>query len=101
MIAARGKIEKGRKKKAPRCRCFGNEHRVTHVKGCRRGRPQCKWMRKTNPSREPCSCGAYPYPHRNGSGPCGRANDMPAVLLRDLRRRIARGLEGVELGAVE
>jgi hypothetical protein len=90
--APRGKLEKGAKKKrAPRCRCYGNDHRVIHVKGCRRGRPECKWMRKTNPRRRPCRCSAYPFPHRDGGGACGSADDMPAVLVRDLARRRREG----------
>ncbi len=58
-------------KKYPKS-CHGNEHNgVKHAKGCRRGRPLCRWMRKTNPKRKVCGCDAYHFPHRKGSGRCG------------------------------
>jgi hypothetical protein len=28
-------------------------------------------MRKVQPQRQVCECGAYPFPHRKGSGGCG------------------------------
>lgn len=52
--------------------CHGNEHSgYRHCPKCRRGRPQCAAMRKTNPKRKPCGCDAYHFPHRAGSGRCG------------------------------
>jgi hypothetical protein len=38
-----------------------------HVKDCRPGRPLCRYRRAA-----PCWCLAYHYPHRLGSGACGR-----------------------------
>lgn len=38
-------------------------------KDCRRGRPLCRRPdRKARDQR--CTCGAYHYPHRSGSGRC-------------------------------
>lgn len=51
-------------------RCWGKEPHK-HRKGCRRGRPLCRWRRP-----RPCDCGAYHYPHREGSGRC---NDLAAI----------------------
>lgn len=42
-----------------------------HRKGCRRGRPLCRWMRARNPYRRVCNCPAYPFPHRARGGACG------------------------------
>ena len=39
-------------------------------KGCRLKRPLCKWMAEKTERYRKCSCGAYHYPHRNGSGRC-------------------------------
>jgi hypothetical protein len=38
-----------------------------HVKGCRTGRPLCRYRRPAA-----CTCGAYHFPHRAGSGLCGK-----------------------------
>ena len=66
-------------------RCYGpDKAHITHAAGCHLGRPLCRWQRALNARRRVCWCGAYPWPHRVGSGPCGRADGMPAVLVRDL-----------------
>lgn len=52
---------------APRPKlCYGPE-KGKHKKGCRPGRPLCRWSRK---ARGVCSCDAYHYPHRDGSLKC-------------------------------
>ena len=38
--------------------------------GCRPGRPLCAKMRATTLKYQSCTCGAYHYPHRRGSGIC-------------------------------
>lgn len=53
-----------------------------HAKGCRRGRPLCRWKRATNPKRCVCRCEAYHFPHRDGGGACRYG--IPAVLLRKM-----------------
>ena len=35
--------------------------------GCRPARPLCRAMRRVQPSRRPCYCGVYHFPHRAGS----------------------------------
>lgn len=42
-----------------------------HAKGCHPARPLCRWMRRVQPQRQMCDCGAYHFPHRRGSGACG------------------------------
>jgi hypothetical protein len=43
-----------------------------HAKGCRPGRPLCRWMRRVRADkRGVCDCPAYHFPHRRGSGLCG------------------------------
>ena len=69
-------------------KCHGNEHHVEHAAGCRRGRPLCRWRRKTNHKRCKCSCDAYWFPHRAGSGAC--RDGLPFALTErygSLRRR--------------
>ena len=43
-----------------------------HKPGCRPARPLCKLMRKVQPQRRVCFCGAYWFPHRAGSDNCGK-----------------------------
>jgi hypothetical protein len=43
-----------------------------HVKGCHPARPRCRWMRKVQEQRRVCKCEAYLFPHRVGSGWCGK-----------------------------
>lgn len=38
--------------------------------GCRISRPLCARMRARTTKYESCSCPAYHYPHRRGSGRC-------------------------------
>ena len=52
-------------------RCCWGPKPGQHVKGCRLGRPLCRWRRATNPKRRVCECPAYWFPHRIGSGLCG------------------------------
>lgn len=52
------------------CRKTSNGIEV-HDRGCRLGRPLCKWRRSRNPKRKACGCGVYHFPHRAGGGACG------------------------------
>ena len=52
-------------------RCWGNEGAVHHCAGCRPARPLCRWMRALVRKYSVCTCGAYHFPHRAGSGMCG------------------------------
>jgi hypothetical protein len=52
--------------------CWGAANHK-HKPGCRKGRPLCRWRRAS-----PCTCPAYHYPHRNGSGRCGDPVKMDA-----------------------
>jgi hypothetical protein len=52
--------------KRKRC-CEGS-----HVAGCRPARPLCRLRRKERENRRVCNCGVYWFPHRHGSGACGR-----------------------------
>jgi hypothetical protein len=54
--------------------------RYTHAPGCRPARPLCRAMRRVQPSRRPCTCTAYPFPHRTTSGACRLG--VPLVLLK-------------------
>lgn len=54
-------------------RCWGNEGKVHHCAGCRPARPLCRWMRAMVRKYAACHCGAYHFPHRYGSGLCGKA----------------------------
>jgi hypothetical protein len=56
-----------------------------HKSGCRPARPLCKLMRLVQPQRRPCDCGAYPFPHRTGSGLCGSPERMEAELHKPRR----------------
>jgi hypothetical protein len=59
---------------------------------CRPGRPLCKRRRPT-----PCQCGLYHYPHRPGSGLCGRSDLAWCALYEALERASRpRHLYGVE-----
>lgn len=65
-------------------KCFGPElAKVTHSKACRLGRPLCRWRRKMRWGV--CLCGSYAYPHRLGSGNCGRPERTWAELDKPLR----------------
>lgn len=58
------------KSEAPRS-CFGPDAaRAHHARGCRPGRPLCRFMRVRRDNRRPCGCDAYHFPHRKGSGQC-------------------------------
>jgi hypothetical protein len=48
-----------------KCRC-DTEGREVHRKGCRPGRPLCRWMRRRNPKQALCNCQHVHYPHRAG-----------------------------------
>jgi hypothetical protein len=54
-------------------RCFGNGTAAHHAKGCRPGRPLCRWQRDGDAKYGVCTCGAHAFPHRRGSGLCGQA----------------------------
>ena len=56
--------------------CHGNEHFQKHANGCRPARPLCRWMRRVQPQRRACECGAYHFPHRFGSGRCQHPERM-------------------------
>jgi hypothetical protein len=46
-------------------------------------------MRRKTEKRRVCRCSAYHFPHRNGSGACGKG-DTPAVLRSGLDAREER-----------
>lgn len=50
-------------------KCAAPSRRCTCPKGsgCRPARPLCRAMRRVQPSRRPCYCGVYHFPHRAGS----------------------------------
>jgi hypothetical protein len=50
-----------------RTSCGGPRGHVEHVGGCRPGRPKCRYRRR---EKGICSCTAYHFPHREGSGAC-------------------------------
>ena len=62
-----------------------------HKSGCRPARPLCKLMRMKRDNRRPCDCGAYPFPHRNGSGPCGKPQHLWAEVYGPPRSADAQG----------
>jgi hypothetical protein len=62
--------------------CFGPDA-CQHKKGCRLGRPLCRWMRAKR--GKPCWCGAYKYPHRKGSALCGNPALIWAALDQPMR----------------
>lgn len=53
-------------------KCWGPED-AKHRKGCRLGRPLCRWRRR---EKGLCRCEAYHYPHRPSAN-CG----IPAAIL--------------------
>ena len=59
-------------------RCYGD---TRHAKGCRPGRPLCRWMRRVSVKHRVCRCTAAHYPHR--AGWCARFGGMPAVLWKE------------------
>lgn len=61
--------------------CHGNEHRQFHARGCRPARPLCRLRRRLRENRRVCVCDAYLFPHRHGSGVCGRF--LQAMLARN------------------
>lgn len=46
-------------------------HPSKHRKGCRKGRPLCRYRRAETQKYKRCSCSAYWFPHRAKSGLCG------------------------------
>jgi hypothetical protein len=65
--------------------CFGPDaERAHHAKGCRPGRPLCRFMRTRCENRKPCGCDAYHFPHRKGSGQCGNPY-APLMSLKEYR----------------
>lgn len=68
------------KLKAHRTRCHGG----IHVKGCRLGRPLCRAQRAASPTRRPCRCEAFHFPHR--AGYCAVHGNMPYPLRKELER---------------
>lgn len=62
-------------------RCFGNGSAAYHAKGCRPGRPLCRWRRDGDAKYGVCTCPAYHFPHRRGGGLCaegsgGKMNEL-------------------------
>ena len=53
-----------------------------HRKGCRHGRPLCKWRRKALAARWGglCTCTAYHFPHRSSRDPLPDGTPRPAGL---------------------
>lgn len=73
--------------RAHEARCYVSKGQgEKHRKACRKDRPLCKWRRRdlalTKASADeetdggPCTCAAYGFPHRKGSGPCGDLERM-------------------------
>lgn len=61
-----------RELKAGGGRCWISGDTVIHMPDCRPARPLCKWMREVQDWKYGvCTCAAYPWPHRRGSGCCG------------------------------
>lgn len=56
-------------------RCHGTKRGARHAAYCRPGRPRCRWRRR---EAGICRCGAYHYPHRDGSGRCGEPEALDA-----------------------
>ena len=75
-----------KRRKRAKAVCYGADpaHAV-HVKGCRPGRPLCRYRRLERPNRAPCHCGAYPFAHRTGSGRCGDPERMETFVHGPLR----------------
>ena len=57
-----------------------------HARGCRRGRPLCRWRRAENPKRRACGFDAYHFPHRIESGRCGNLEAMWAFVSGSVRK---------------
>jgi len=56
-----------------RAKCWGPDaRRAVHAPGCRQARPLCRFRRGATSKYHVCNCGAYWFPHRLGSGACGR-----------------------------
>ena len=68
-------------------KCFGAEKRKHAIK-CRPARPACRWRRR---ERGLCTCVAYHFPHRSGSGRCIERDggERYEIHLRTARRRAA------------
>lgn len=80
---------------AARARVEGIEH--CRRPGCHPARPLCRAMRRVRPDRAPCGCLAYPFPHRHGSGSCGRP--VVAYASASERELVGAHLELAELRA--
>jgi hypothetical protein len=52
----------------------------THCSVCRPSRPRCRERRGSS-----CTCLAYPFPHRRGSGLCGQPRRMVELVWGPLR----------------
>lgn len=82
--------ESNERRKACDCpaQCWG-ARREQHSIKCRPARPACRWRRRANGL---CTCVAYHYPHRTGSGRClegPKGAERYEQYLRTPRRRAA------------
>lgn len=64
--------------------CWGPED-GKHKRGCRPGRPLCRWRRKKR-AQGFCHCHAYHFPHRPKSGLCGNDEAYLRHLMTPRRR---------------
>lgn len=81
-----------------RTRCHGNPvapERIRHYKPCRPLRPLCRFARLALALRTGtcgvCTCDAYPFPHRKGSGACGRPEVLESAWRRGREMESFRG----------
>jgi hypothetical protein len=59
-------------------RCHATASKEYHCAGCRPARPLCRWMRRRQEQRRPCTCEAQPWPHR--AGWCAKHGNVPVVI---------------------
>lgn len=77
--------------------CWRSGNTVIHTRNCRPARPLCRWMREAGQPEKygPCECGAYPWPHRRGSGRCGKGLPPWPLDLGEYEERCREGDEEV------
>lgn len=87
-----------KKRKRKRRKCWG-PHPGQHIKKCRPTRPLCRWRRMVRWGL--CSCGAYHYSHRWGSGFCEHNPKRGAVGMWELLDTPMRGGTAIAVGQDE
>lgn len=68
--------------------CWGAA-KEQHVRGCRPGRPLCRWRRN---AKGLCHCEAYHYAHQHGSGNCLRGSKGSEKFYEMLNRPMRGGV---------